>query len=216
MADDVASDTLATLERRLRRIEFVTSGGGAEDSPTAGDAKTRLKALEARFSSLQDSSPSARALIQLCMILFVAASYLDAKQVQDTSTPEAFRKSVIDASSSQPTHDQKLAIVQAAADSFKATASNLSQLSGLTVPDASALSPIPALHQRLVNAEAMQNDQAVEIELLRTRTANALAQWYQNMVIGESQQWSEWESRLARVEQVLRRRATATRNEEMV
>jgi len=141
---------------------------------------------------------------------------VDAKQVQGTSTPEAFRKLVVDASSSQPTHDQKLAIVQAAADSFKATASNLSQLSGLAVPDASALSPIPALHQRLVNAEAMQNDQALEIEVLRTRTANALAQWYQNMVIGESQQWSEWESRLARVEQVLRRRATATRNEEIV
>jgi len=72
MDETAIIDTLDTLERRLKRIEFATSGAGTslavdETHHHVVDATTRLRKLETRFSALSDSSPSVKALLELCM-----------------------------------------------------------------------------------------------------------------------------------------------------
>jgi len=84
----------------------------------------------------------------------------------------------------------------------------------LPVPDTSALASIPALHDRLVKVEATQHAQTSELQALRTRSATALSQWYQQAMLQDGKQWSEWESRLARIELLLRRKDAADRREQ--
>lgn len=70
------------------------------------------------------------------------------------------------------------------------------------------------MHDRVVELEAHQQIQALELESLRTRTATALSAWYEQNAMQESRRWNEWESRLLRIEQSLRRREAATRREQ--
>lgn len=107
---------------------------------------------------------------------------------------------------SPPDVAQKLVVVQAATTSFTTTLSDLTHLRELSFPDASELTDVNLLHERLAVAQATYNTQAREIELLRTRSASILAQWFRQIVLQDGQEWSDWESRLAKAEQLLRRR----------
>lgn len=70
MTANAAYQTLDTLERRLARLEFVTSGEtlaqGLNDH-AAIDATARIRKLETRLSALTQSSSAASALQRLCM-----------------------------------------------------------------------------------------------------------------------------------------------------
>ncbi len=74
------------------------------------------------------------------------------------------------------------------------------------MPDAIALASLIALRPVLAKVQSTQESQERELEELRDRSATVLAQWYEKQVLQGGEQWSEWEERMASMEQDLRRR----------
>lgn len=88
-------------------------------------------------------------------------------------------------------------------------ASHLTTLQDQSLPDAQPLTSLIALRARLDHALVVQWDQKTEVDELRQRSAMTLALWYQQSVLRGGNRWSEWEQRLARLEQTVRRREKA-------
>ena len=53
--------------------------------------------------------------------------------------------------------------------------------------------------------ELLQESQGRELEELRLRSASAIQRWYELCVLGVSDCWTEWESRMSNVEKHVRR-----------
>lgn len=62
-----------------------------------------------------------------------------------------------------------------------------------------------ALGPRILQARRRQQYQAEEVEALRSRSAALLQRWYEIGVLGSSECWSQWESRLMEIEKAVRR-----------
>lgn len=56
----------------------------------------------------------------------------------------------------------------------------------------------------MAKLELLQESQAKEIAELRSRSASVIQRWYELGVLGGGQCWTEWESRVANVEKVVR------------
>lgn len=77
------------------------------------------------------------------------------------------------------------------------------------MPHAGALMPLIGMLPRLAKAVVIQDSQAVEVDRLRTKSAMVIAEWYKILILQEGEQWSEYEQRIARIEQVMRRMENA-------
>lgn len=63
-----------------------------------------------------------------------------------------------------------------------------------------------AVASKIARAEHRMQSQMLEVEALRSRTAMLLHRWYEVDVLGGSECWAEWESRLMEIEKTVRRK----------
>lgn len=96
-------------------------------------------------------------------------------------------------------------IVLSYATAFPETASRLTSLNDLPVPDAQSSAALINLQPQLDRLAQTQSEQAAEISELRVRTARVLQRWYDVGLVGSGECWAEWEGRLEDVEREVRR-----------
>lgn len=96
-------------------------------------------------------------------------------------------------------------IVLSYATAFPETASRLTSLNDLPIPDASNSGALIELQPKIDQLAQTQTQQAVAISELRVRSARVLQRWYEVGLVGSGEAWAEWEGRLEDVEREVRR-----------
>lgn len=96
-------------------------------------------------------------------------------------------------------------IVLSYASAFPETASRLTSLNDLPIPDAEASASLVELQPRLDRLAQVQEEQAKEVSELRTRSARVLQRWYEIGLVGGGECWVDWEGRLEEVDREVRR-----------
>lgn len=96
-------------------------------------------------------------------------------------------------------------IVLSYASAFPETASRLTSLNDLPIPDASTSAALIQLQPQIDRVAKGQEEQARVISELRVRTAKALQRWYEVGLVGSGECWAEWEGRLEDVEREVKR-----------
>ncbi|KAK4991934.1 hypothetical protein LTR66_006424 [Elasticomyces elasticus] len=202
---ETSSQTLALLELRLRRIQYILHGDTLphEVTPPDFDANptipisTRIQNLERSLQSLTSHSRAVSQLLQL-----------------ESKHPELFHPIPPTTVPSTLPIPSLAALILAHSPLYPQTASQLSSLADLSIPDPSSSAALIALLPRLQKVEAKQRAQDDEIAMLRARSAEASKRWYELSVLGQGECWSEWEGRLARVERDVWREEGRRRREE--
>lgn len=97
-------------------------------------------------------------------------------------------------------------IVLSYATAFPETASRLTSLNDLPIPDATSSASLIALQPQMDRLAQKQAEQAAVVSELRVRTARVLQRWYEVGVVGSGECWAEWEGRVEGVEREIRRR----------
>ncbi|TKA78442.1 hypothetical protein B0A49_01129 [Cryomyces minteri] len=212
-ASQTTLETLTFLTTRLQRAEFVLSGQASVDVQRAqepehqatnlsGTVTSRICHLESALQALAARSSTVAEILELHFRypdLFHALSATTAPSTLSTS--------------------ELTSIILASAPLFPTTSSRLSSIINDTpIPDAASSATLVSLQPRLTDLELRrQEEQAQEIAELRKRSAKVLERWYELSALGAGECWSEWEGRLAAVEQSVRREENArTREEGMV
>lgn len=220
--DAVASATIELLEGRLHRLEYLLTGETQWTGQPSAAPKTeslddtvarRLTNLESALNSLSKSNPAVRDVLHLCRLLanlmFIGCSCLLIKLHPDSRFPDLFPGTSSAQNDTIPadlTTQNLASIVLSYATAFPETASRLSSLKDLPIPDAQASTALIELQPRLQKLLSIQEQQAIEISELRARSARLLQRWYELGVLGSSECWAEWESRLEDVEREVKRR----------
>ncbi|KAF2454159.1 hypothetical protein BDY21DRAFT_374372 [Lineolata rhizophorae] len=195
--DSVALETLALLEWRLRRLEFILTGNEdyeEQEQKTKGTIVERLHALESTFASLASKS-----------------KIMSEVQTLQSRLPDLFQsaKPPLDAPSQPPASSfnpaQLLATVLASAPTFQSTASQLAALRDLSLPPTPVFASLASQQPRLAAAADRQLQQSKEISDLRKRSALAVMRWHEVMVLGQGRCWAEWDGRLKAAEREVRR-----------
>lgn len=106
------------------------------------------------------------------------------------------------------------AIVLASAPSFPATQSALTAIIDSPIPDTSDSARLIVLTDKMKAIEATQIAQAAEVADLRQRSEAVMRWWYENNVLPRSGFMADAESRVEKVEQVVRRRERAIQEEQ--
>ena len=88
---------------------------------------------------------------------------------------------------------------------FPETASRLTSLNDLPIPNAQTSAALIELQPQLDRVARGQEQQAHVISELRVRTARVLQQWYEVGLVGAGECWAEWEGRLEDVEREVKR-----------
>lgn len=88
---------------------------------------------------------------------------------------------------------------------FPETASRLTSLNDLPIPDAKTSAALIELQPQLERVSRGQEEQAKTISELRVRTARVLQRWYEVGLVGGGECWAEWEGRLEDVEREINR-----------
>ncbi|KAJ5573989.1 uncharacterized protein N7459_008416 [Penicillium hispanicum] len=197
-SDAIAGATIELLEARLRRLAYLL--GGATDwtgvptepeKPASLDetVSRRLVRLERDLEKLSRNSPVVRDVIQL------HDRFPDLFQPQPPrEIPEGLSTRTL------------ASIVLSYATAFPETASRLTSLNDLPVPDAESSAALIELQPQMDRLAQMQAEQAAVISELRVRTARVLQRWYEVGLVGSGECWAEWEARLEEVEREVRRR----------
>ncbi|CAK4031028.1 Hypothetical predicted protein [Lecanosticta acicola] len=198
VTSDTAADTLAMLEERLARIDFLVSGSGTEAAQSPGNASKRLRALERTLQTLAAKSRPITDLLQLQRQYPELFSPSSAHPAPSTLPPAALAQLVL-------AHEQM----------YKKAASQLSILNeNKDVHDPSQLTKLIAMRSRTGKLEAKQKEQAKEFAELRARSAKIVEQWYESGVLDMGEKWADWEERLRDCEILVRRNEAAKKREE--
>ncbi|KAJ5619304.1 hypothetical protein N7510_003288 [Penicillium lagena] len=201
-SDAIAGATIELLEARLRRLSYLLTGAsdytGVPTTPDRPDSldetvSRRVARLDRELEKLSRSVPAVRDVLQL-----------------HSRFPDLFQ-STTSSSSSQEIPEglspQTLtSIILSYATAFPETASRLTSLNDLPIPDAESSASLIALQPQLDRLAHTQVEQAASISELRVRTARVLQRWYEVGVVGSGECWAEWEGRLEEVEREVRRR----------
>ncbi|KAJ5794895.1 hypothetical protein N7457_001494 [Penicillium paradoxum] len=208
-SDAVAGATIELLEARLRRLTYLLTGTTdwtgiptTPEKPASLDetVSRRLAQLETELARLSRRVPAVRDILQL---------HDRSPDLFQTTPPQEIPEGL--------TTQTLASIVLSYATAFPETASRLTSLNDLPVPDAESSAALIELQPQLDRVAQMQNEQAAEISELRIRTARVLQRWYDVGIVGSGECWAEWEGRLEDVEREVRRReVTRQRREEEV
>ncbi|KAJ5609597.1 hypothetical protein N7528_010164 [Penicillium herquei] len=197
-SDAMAGATIELLEARLRRLAYLL--GGATDwtgSPTAPEkpashdetVSRRLVRLEREMERLSRNVPAVRDVIQL---------HDRFPELFQTPNPQPIPEGL---------SPRTLAsIVLSYATAFPETASRLTSLNDLPIPDPESSAALIELQPQMDRVAQTQIEQAAAISELRIRTAQVLQRWYEIGLVGSGECWAEWEGRLEGVEREVRRR----------
>jgi hypothetical protein len=123
----------------------------------------------------------------------------------DDRFPNLFRPTPPQSVPENLTTQNLASIVLSYASAFPETASRLTSLNDLPVPDAQASASLVQLQPRLDQLARTQEEQAREISEFRVRTARVLQRWYEVGLVGSGECWAEWEGRLEDVEREVKR-----------
>jgi hypothetical protein len=199
---ETAVDTLALLEERIRRIDYLLNGDNAAHEDEAlnnASATARLRHLEHRLASLVARSPPAADILTL-----------------QRAHPAVFNPSQATTAPALPA-GQLAQLLLAHTPLFTTTAANLTQLqSQSSIPDPQPFIKVLQLQERIEKARQTQVGQAKEFAELRQRSANLVEMWYEVGVLGMGENWAEWEERVREVEIWVRRAEAGRRREEGV
>ncbi|KAJ5470360.1 hypothetical protein N7530_007717 [Penicillium desertorum] len=199
-SDAVAGATIELLEARLRRLTYLLTGATdwtgvptAPEKPASLDETVtrRLARLESELERLSRSVPAVRDVLQLLQ--------------PDDRNPDLFQTTPPHEIPEGLTTQTLASIVLSYATAFPETASRLTSLNDLPVPDAQSSAALIDLQPQLERLAQTQSEQAAEISELRVRTARVLQRWYDVGLVGSGECWAEWEGRLEDVEREIRR-----------
>ncbi|KAL2010259.1 hypothetical protein VTN00DRAFT_6066 [Thermoascus crustaceus] len=199
--DTIAGATLELLEVRLRRLEYLLTGDAnwtghpkAAPKPDTLDdtVARRLARLEAGLEKLSKEVPAVHDVLQL-----------------HDRFPELFRSPSPNQIPAGLTVQNLASIVLSYASAFPETASRLTSLNDLPVPDAKLSTGLIELQPRLDRLAEVQEEQAKEVSELRTRSAKVLQRWYEVGLLGSGECWAEWEARLEDVDREVKREEVA-------
>lgn len=109
---------------------------------------------------------------------------------------------------------KKLPIVLSSASAYSDAVSKLTTLQQYPLSDLKELARLLGLRPRLAKFEAIQVQQAQQVEGLRRRSASIIYQWQKGHVLGSNQDWVSTEERLMAVEQAVKRKESARAREE--
>lgn len=123
----------------------------------------------------------------------------------DDRNPDLFQTTSLHQIPEGLTTQTLASIVLSYATAFPETASRLTSLNDLPVPDAQSSAALINLQPQLDRLAQTQSEQAAEISELRVRTARVLQRWYDVGLVGSGECWAEWEGRLEDVEREVRR-----------
>ncbi|KAJ5149251.1 hypothetical protein N7448_000829 [Penicillium atrosanguineum] len=205
-SEAVAGATIELLEARLRRLSYLLTGATEwtgvptdPEKPTSHEetVSRRVARLERELEKLSRNVPAVGDVIQL-----------------HDRFPDLFEP--------PPTHEVPeglstrtlSSIVLSYATAFPETASRLTSLNDLPVPDAQSSADLIELQPKLDSLAQTQAQQAETISELRVRTARVLQRWYEVGLVGGGECWAEWEGRLEDVEREVRRREVAKERRE--
>ena len=199
----MAAATLALLEERLQRLDYILHGDSltiapTSDSASATSATTQLQSLERRLDSLTARTP-------------IAAEVLALHKAQ----PSLFHPSPAPASPTLPPA-ALTALVLAHTPLYNSLASSLSQLQTSPVPSPAGSAKLIDLQPRLERVQAKQEQQARELAELRLRSARVVETWYRNGVLEMGECWAGWEERIREAEILTRRKEAAEKREKGV
>ncbi|RAH44397.1 uncharacterized protein BO95DRAFT_366309 [Aspergillus brunneoviolaceus CBS 621.78] len=195
--DTVAGATIELLETRLRHLTYLLTGDAnwtGEPTPPAKPASLddsisrRLLRLEKDLERLSRNIPAVRDVLSL-----------------HDRFPELFRPAPPGSLPENLTTQNLASVVLSYASAFPETASRLSSLNDLPIPDAETSASLIQLQPRLDQLSKTQEDQARQISELRVRSAKALQRWYEVALVSGGECWAEWEGRLEDVEREVRR-----------
>lgn len=91
------------------------------------------------------------------------------------------------------------------APSYQSTASRLTSLNDVPIPDASLSATLMSISPRLDKLSSTALKQELDVAELQNRSAAVLERWYEVGVVGMGDCWSEWEERLVGSEIAIRR-----------
>ncbi|KAJ5906848.1 uncharacterized protein N7473_003764 [Penicillium subrubescens] len=197
-SEAVASATIELLEARLRRLSYLLTGGtgwtgvpSTPEKPASLDetVSRRLARLERELEKLSRNVPAVRDVIQLHDRFPDLFNPPTPHDIPEDLTPRTLSS-----------------IVLSYATAFPETASRLTSLNDLPIPDASSSAALIALQPQIDRLAQTQTEQAAAVSELRVRTARVLQRWYEVGVVGSGECWAEWEGRLEGVEREVRRR----------
>ncbi|OCL10725.1 hypothetical protein AOQ84DRAFT_374647 [Glonium stellatum] len=190
--DDVAYQTLELLESRLRRVAFVLDGGLQQDE----SKQKRALSVPERIQKLEDALQN----------LSSKTALISEVQRLKSRYPQLTDPSPAKGVSLDPGPAEQLAMILTEAPSFPTTASQLNSLHDLPVPPTENFAVLAALQPRIVEAERRQLAQAVEISELRKRNGALILRWHEVFILGQGRCWAEWDTRVRKAEQLVRRR----------
>ncbi|OJJ41597.1 hypothetical protein ASPWEDRAFT_35173 [Aspergillus wentii DTO 134E9] len=195
--DAIAGATVELLEARLRRLTYLLTGDthwtGVPTPPAKPETldetvSRRLLRLEKELEKLSRNIPAVRDVVQL-----------------HDRFPDLFRATPTQNTPENLTTQNLASIVLSYASAFPETASRLTSLNDLPIPDAQASASLIQLQPQLDQLAQTQEEQAQAISELRIRTARVLQRWYEVGLVGEAECWAEWEGRLEDVEREVKR-----------
>ncbi|THC98373.1 hypothetical protein EYZ11_002154 [Aspergillus tanneri] len=195
--DAVAGATIELLDSRLRRLTYLLTGDAnwtgiptapAKPASLEDSVSRRLLSLERGLEELSRNNPAVRD------VLFLHDRF-----------PDLFRPTPAQNIPENLTTQNLASIVLSYASAFPETASRLTSLNDLPIPDARTSASLIELQPRLDKLAQTQEDQAKQISELRIRTARALQRWYEVALLGGGECWAEWEGRLEDVEREVKR-----------
>lgn len=91
------------------------------------------------------------------------------------------------------------------APGFATAASQLKALDDQQVPQTDGFTKLASLRPRIAEAEERQLQQAMQISLLRKQSGLLVSRSKQIHFLGQGRCWAEWDKRLIRAEQSVRR-----------
>lgn len=203
--EDTAAQTLAMLEDRLRRVEFLINGQQGKDgepsAPTTNTqyaVSTRLHNLERGLQALANRSNAVYDILVLHQQYPDLFHTTDFERVPSTLAPGALAQLIL-------AHEQL----------YKDSSGQLQTLSDIsTIPDSSAFTKLIALEPQIEKIEARQAEQARIFAELRARSAQIVEQWYESGVLEMGERWADWEEKLRDCEIVIRRQEAAKKRDE--
>jgi len=195
-----ARGTLALIEARLHRLEFLLSGDSNDDgvppsttapATSSNTLKARLDTLEAGLAKLRRLTGSPGAIIRDVERLSTMYPDLFDPRTNNLNTAGSEDLSTIASS------------VLAHAALYPETASRLSSLQTLQVPPADQSSKLVSLMPKLKELDREEQQMQEEVRQLRERSARCLEWWVKIGVVGMGDMWEDWERRIAEVERAV-------------
>ncbi|KAH9826538.1 Dynactin subunit p22 [Teratosphaeria destructans] len=190
---ETATDTLALLEDRVRRIHYALTGSissiSTDDTPdNASSATARLRHLERSLASLAAQSPTVAEVLAL-----------------QKSHPSLFNPASPAGPNDIPPQ-QLVQLILSHAPTYTSLASQLTQLSSNpSVPDTVRFVQVVPLQDRIQKARAREAELQQEVAMLRQRSAKVVKMWYERGVLEMGGKWADWEERCREAEKVLTR-----------